>query len=461
MSSKATPRVILGVSGGIAAYKSALLLRLLKESGCSVRVIPTEAAEHFVGRSTWEALSGEPVSTSVFDEVPEVAHVSLGQQADLVIVAPATADLIARAAAGLANDLLTTTLLAARCPVVFAPAMHTEMWQHPATVANVATLRARGVNVLEPAVGRLTGADSGPGRMPEPDQIFAAAQSIIAGESSVIAGSTRNLCTDQDETSVEHSTHARYLNNDDAANSQTVIAGSTRNLCTELVGLKVLVTAGGTREPIDPARWIGNRSTGRQGVALALAALDRGAQVTLVAANVDTKELEPFRDQLEANGGSAMVEVETCLEMLQAVREYREQSNIIVMAAAVSDYRPLVASGVKIKKVQGEPHRSIELIENPDILAELCEQRKPGQVIIGFAAETGNSANTVLELGQQKAIRKGTDLLAVNEVGAGIGFGQATNHVWLVDQQGELVGEAQGTKREVADAILTAALNLS
>ena len=454
-------RVVLGVGGGIAAYKVAALLRLLKESGHEVRVVPTAAAEEFVGRATWEALSGEPVSTSVFDDVPGVAHIAIGKSAELVIVAPATADLLARAASGLADDLLTTTLLVARCPVIMAPAMHTEMWQHPATQANVATLRARGVHVMEPASGRLTGADSGPGRMPEPAEIFEYAMTVVVPPVELGAVRSGKQSPDVETTEI------------------TNVSDSEAAIHHELAGHHVLITAGGTREPIDPVRWIGNRSSGIQGVALAVAAAERGARVTLIAANVGTAELAPFQAFLLDDDGLAVdgrnidddgatassainriIQVETALEMLHAVRDNRNQADLVIMAAAVADYRPLIVSDSKVKKEPGIHHKSIELVLNPDILAETIAERYPGQVIVGFAAETNGPGGRFLELGRQKAIRKGADITAVNEVGANKGFGATSNHVWLLDATGELVAEAQGSKAAIANVILDTATQL-
>jgi phosphopantothenoylcysteine decarboxylase/phosphopantothenate--cysteine ligase len=409
-------RILLGVTGGIAAYKAVLLLRLLREQGHAVRVIPTRAALEFVGAPTFEALSGEPVSTEVFDDVPGVQHVALGKGADLVIVAPATADFMARAVAGLADDLLTTTLLAARCPVVFAPAMHTEMWDHPATRSNVATLRERGVHVIEPASGRLTGTDTGPGRLPEPEDIAREALALV----------------------------------------ETVET-------QDLTGRRVVVSAGGTREPIDPVRFIGNRSSGRQGVALAQAAAARGADVTLVAANL----AQDVTDQVESVRGAAgrlacsVVRVESTAELRSAVRAAGATADVVVMAAAVADFRPAVTPDAKIKKVPGQGPAPIELLENPDILSELAHDRlRPGQVVVGFAAETGDASGSVLDHGRTKARRKGADLIAVNAVGSGRGFGTDSNEVTLLDGAGEVVGAASGTKREVADAVWDAVVKL-
>jgi phosphopantothenoylcysteine decarboxylase/phosphopantothenate--cysteine ligase len=396
-------RIVLGVGGGIAAYKAATLLRLFTEAGHAVRVVPTRAALEFVGRATWEALSGEPATPDVFDDVADVAHVALGHEADLVVVAPATADLLARAAAGLADDLLTTTLLVARCPVLLAPAMHTQMWQHPATVANVAMLRARGVHVMEPGVGRLTGADSGPGRLPEPEEIAQAAFALL---------------------------HPRE---------------------PDLAGRHVVVSAGGTREPLDPVRFLGNRSSGRQGIALAHAARDRGATVTLVAANV----------ALPVGTGVDVVPVETTEQLRDAVRAAAKDADAVVMAAAVADFRPAATAAAKIKKQPGGASPVLELVETPDILAELAAQRlRTGQVVVGFAAETGDDDGDVLAHGRAKARRKRADLLVVNAVGDGRGFGTPDNAVVVLDADGEEVTRAVGSKDEVAHAVWDAVLAL-
>nr|WP_210727347.1 bifunctional phosphopantothenoylcysteine decarboxylase/phosphopantothenate--cysteine ligase CoaBC [Sanguibacter hominis] len=399
---------MLGVSAGIAAYKSVHLLRLLKEAGHSVRVIPTATSLEFVGRATWEALSGEPVTDRVFEDVPDVAHVRIGQGADLMIVAPATADLMARAAAGRADDLLTATLLTVRCPVLFAPAMHTEMWHHPATRANVATLRDRGVTVLDPAVGRLTGADSGPGRLPEPEEIATAALALVSDACSV-------------------------------------------GVPQDLAGRRVVISAGGTQEPLDPVRFLGNRSSGRQGVALAEAARARGADVHLVAANL----LVPAPEDV------TVTHVGSALELRDAVRTAAAQADVVVMAAAVADFRPQNVPDSKIKKVAGSAPPTITLVENPDILAELAHDRlRADQVVVGFAAETGDAENTVLALGQAKARRKGADLLVVNDVSGGKTFGASDSAVHVLDAGGEVLAEATGTKRAVADVILDAVVPL-
>jgi phosphopantothenoylcysteine decarboxylase/phosphopantothenate--cysteine ligase len=391
-------RIVLGVGAGIAAYKSCELLRLLTESGHRVRVVPTSDALRFVGEATWSALSGEPVSSSVWADVHDVPHVRLGQTADLVIVAPATADLLARAAAGMSDDLLTAVLLTARCPVVFAPAMHTEMWQHPATQANVSVLRERGAVVLDPAVGRLTGPDSGPGRLPEPAELYAVALRVLARGAG--------------------------------------------GLAPDLSGRRVLVSAGGTREELDPVRFIGNWSSGRQGYALARAAAARGAKVTVVAANV----------ALNDPAGADVVRVTSALEMRDAVMSAAAEADAVVMAAAVADYRPEVRSDSKIKKTDASLPSlpPLRLARNPDILRELCRDRpRPGQVMVGFAAETGDlRAN-----GQAKLAAKGCDLLVVNQVGGGLAFGTDDNEALVLAADGAETVVPRGPKDVLADVI--------
>ncbi len=407
-------RVVLGVAGGIAAYKACSLLRLLTENGHDVTVVPTAAALRFVGAPTWEALSGHPVSTQVWDDVAEVPHVRLGQAADLVVVAPATADLLARAAAGLADDLLSSTLLTARCPVVMAPAMHTEMWGHAATRANVATLAARGVTIVPPASGRLTGADSGPGRLPEPEDLYAVCERLLAGD--------RREAEDRRE------------------------AGP-------LAGRSVVVTAGGTREPLDPVRFLGNRSSGKQGFALAAVAAARGADVLLISANTS----------LPAPPGVTVVPGDTALEMRDGVLSAGKAADVVVMAAAVADFRPREYATEKIKKTYGdgadggrgaEAAPTIELVRNPDILAELVAARgdDASPVVVGFAAETGDAHGTVLEHGRAKLERKGCDLLVVNEVGAGKAFGQDTNTVTILRQGSSHTVEAGPASKEAIAA---------
>jgi phosphopantothenoylcysteine decarboxylase/phosphopantothenate--cysteine ligase len=399
-----SPRVVLGVSGGIAAYKACELLRLLRESGrgggFDVTVVPTEAALGFVGAATWSALSGKPVHTGVWDDVHEVPHVRLGQSADLVVVAPATADLMARAAHGLADDLLTNTLLTARCPVVMAPAMHTEMWEHPATVDNVATLRERGVLVLEPAEGRLTGADTGKGRLPEPEEIF-------------------ELC-------------------------RQVLARGTTGSTADLRGRHVVVSAGGTREPLDPVRFLGNRSSGLQGYALARAAVARGAEVTLVSANVS----------LPDPAGVKVVRVGTTAELRDAVVSAAAAADAVVMAAAPADFRPVEVSTSKIKKTDDGSAPTIELVQNPDVLAEISRERvRPDTVVVGFAAETGDDAGSVLDHARAKLARKGCDLLVVNDVSGGAVFGSPDNQAVVLADDGSAAEVPRGSKTDLAHVI--------
>ena len=409
-------RVVLGVGAGIAAYKSCELLRLLTESGHQVRVVPTPDALRFVGEATWAALSGQPVTTDVWTGVSEVPHVRIGQDADLVLVAPATADLLARAAAGMAGDLLTATLLTARCPVLYAPAMHTEMWEHPATQANVALLRRRGAIVMEPAVGRLTGRDSGPGRLPEPAGIFAVATRLLA-------------------------------------------RGAVGPWTADLAGRRVVISAGGTREEIDPVRFIGNWSTGTQGYALASTAVARGAEVTVVAANV----------ALPDPAGTKVTRVVSAREMHDAVLAAAETADAVVMAAAVADYRPAARSAAKIKK-DGQPPEPLQLTENPDILAGLATARKAReaarsahdperagllppppahQVLVGFAAETDTSP----EQARAKLERKGCDLLVVNPVGNGLGFGTPDNEAVVYGADGTVTPVSRGPKEALADVV--------
>ncbi|OAH13758.1 bifunctional phosphopantothenoylcysteine decarboxylase/phosphopantothenate--cysteine ligase CoaBC [Streptomyces jeddahensis] len=389
------PKVVLGVTGGIAAYKACELLRQLTESGHDVRVVPTESALHFVGAATWSALSGHPVATEVWSDVHEVPHVRIGQTADLVVVAPATADILAKAAHGLADDLLTNTLLTARCPVVFAPAMHTEMWEHPATQENVATLRRRGAVVIEPAVGRLTGVDTGKGRFPDPVEIF-------------------ELC---------RRTLARGMHGAD------------------LAGRHVVVSAGGTREPLDPVRFLGNRSSGKQGYALARTAAARGARVTLVAANTTG---------LPDPAGVEVVPVGTAVQLREAVIKAAAHADAVVMAAAVADFRPATYANGKIKKKDGEDPEPIALVRNPDILAEISGERpRPGQVIVGFAAETDD----VLANGRTKLQRKGCDLLVVNEVGERKTFGSEENEAVVLSADGGETPVPYGPKEALADTV--------
>ncbi|MEU7137303.1 bifunctional phosphopantothenoylcysteine decarboxylase/phosphopantothenate--cysteine ligase CoaBC [Streptomyces sp. NPDC046261] len=390
------PKVVLGVSGGIAAYKACELLRRLTESGHDVRVVPTASALHFVGEATWSALSGHPAVTQVWESVHEVPHVRIGQQADLVVVAPATADMLAKAAHGLADDLLTNTLLTARCPVVFAPAMHTEMWENAATQENVATLRRRGAIVIEPAVGRLTGVDTGKGRFPEPGEVF-------------------EVC-------------------------RRVLARAAAPQVADLAGRHVVVSAGGTREPLDPVRYLGNRSSGKQGYALARTAVARGARVTLVSAN----------SELPDPAGADVVHVGTAVQLREAVLKAATDADAVVMAAAVADFRPAHYAEGKIKKRDGQEPEPVALVRNPDVLAELSAARpRPGQVVVGFAAETDD----VLANGRAKLARKGCDLLVVNEVGERKTFGSEENEAVVLAADGTETPVPHGPKEALADTV--------
>jgi phosphopantothenoylcysteine decarboxylase / phosphopantothenate---cysteine ligase len=401
-------RIIVGVSGGIAAYKACTVVRQLAEAGHDVRVIPTESALRFVGAATFEALSGRPVQTGVFSDVPEVPHVRLGQQADLVVVAPATADLLARAVHGRADDLLTATLLTARCPVLFAPAMHTEMWLHPATVDNVATLRRRGAVVLEPASGRLTGTDSGTGRLPEAEEI----------------------------TTLAHLLLERH----DA-------------LPYDLAGCKLLVTAGGTREPIDPVRFVGNRSSGKQGYAVARVAAQRGAEVTLIAGHT-AGLIDP--------AGVHVVHVSSAQQLGDAVSKHAPDADVLVMAAAVADFRPAQVAAAKIKKgAESTEGPTIELVRNNDVLAGAVRARAHGELpnmraIVGFAAETGDANGDVLFHAREKLRRKGCDLLVVNAVGEGRAFEVDSNDGWLLASDGTESALQHGSKTLMASRIVDA-----
>ncbi|WP_298802955.1 phosphopantothenoylcysteine decarboxylase [uncultured Pseudokineococcus sp.] len=425
------PRVVLGVGGGIAAYKAASLLRLLAEGGADVRVVPTEAALRFVGAPTWAALSGHPVATGVWEDVHEVPHVRLGREADLVVVAPATADLLARAAAGLADDLLTTTLLTATCPVLLAPAMHTEMWLHPATRANVALLRERGTHVMEPATGRLTGADSGPGRLPEPEDVHAAALALL-----------------DERRPADRATSAPTP---DPQAPDPEAPGPGDEPAHDLAGRRVVVSAGGTREPLDPVRYLGNRSSGRQGVALAARAAARGADVVLVAAHL---EVPP-------PPGVRVVPVGEARELRDAVLAEASGpggADVVVMAAAVADFRPEAVAATKMKKDPGSDDAPVvRLVRTPDVLAEVSrrdrEDARPGQVVVGFAAETGDEDGDVLAHGRAKLARKGCDLLVVNDVGSGRGFGTPDNAVVLLGRDGTERPVGPAPKEVVADAV--------
>ena len=386
--------IVVGMSGGIAAYKAVGVIRFLVLAGHDVHVVPTEAALRFVGRPTLEAISRNPVETDLYDGVAQVRHVAIGQAADLIVIAPATANTLAKLAAGFADDLLGTTVLASTAPLVVAPAMHTEMWANPATVQNIRTLTERGVTVVGPAVGQLTGSDSGAGRMSEPDEIAAAALAVVGPR--------------------------------------------------DLAGRRVLVTAGGTREPLDPVRFIGNRSSGRQGVAIAAAAARRGAEVTMICAHLE----------VDVPRGVTVLNVGTALELQAAVEAQAASADTIVMAAAVADYRPSAVAQQKIKKDATGPQLTLELVQNPDILAGVSSTRRPGQVIVGFAAETETDDARLIEIGRAKLARKGADYLVVNRVGWTEGFSTEDNAVAVLDPAGAIVMEASGSKSSVADRIL-------
>jgi phosphopantothenoylcysteine decarboxylase/phosphopantothenate--cysteine ligase len=388
--------VVVGITGGIAAYKAVAVVRALVLAGHDVHVVATDAALKFVGKPTLEAISRNTVHTDLYEGVAQVRHVAIGQAADLIVIAPATANTIAKLASGIADDLLGNTVLASTAPVVVAPAMHTEMWQNPATVANVEVLRSRGIHVVGPAVGQLTGTDSGAGRMSEPDDIVAAALAVVAPK--------------------------------------------------DLLGKRIVVTAGGTREPLDPVRYIGNRSSGKQGLAIARAAATRGAVVTLVGANLEV--------EAAASDSLRVVHVGTTLELQAAVVEAAPDADVVIMAAAVADYRPETVADAKIKKdTQGDTLR-LTLVKNPDILAGLAADRRPGQVVIGFAAETEHGRDELLDLGRKKIARKGADYLVLNRVGWTEGFATDGNAVIVLDRAGDIVSEASGSKASVAERIL-------
>ncbi len=387
-------RIVVGIAGGIAAYKAVGVVREFVRRGHDVHVVATRSALEFVGRPTLEAISRNPVQTELFEGVAEVRHVALGQSADLIVVAPATANTLAKITAGLSDDLLGTTILASEAPLVVAPAMHTEMWQNPATQHNIETLRSRGVHIVGPASGQLTGTDSGVGRMAEPVEIAQAALALVGPR--------------------------------------------------DLVGRRIVVSAGGTREPLDPVRFLGNRSSGKQGVALAQAAADRGADVVLVAAHLE----------VPAPLGVTLRQVETAAQLRDAMRDEAASADIVIMAAAVADYRPATVADAKIKKETQGDELVLRLVKNPDILAELAASRPREQLVIGFAAETEPDDDALIALGRAKIARKGCDLLVLNRVGWSEGFATESNSIVILSQAGDIVTESRGTKLEVAHAIL-------
>ena len=456
-------RIIVGIGGGIAAYKAAMLLRLFAKNGDEVIAMPTPNATKFVGVPTLEALSGNPVSTDVFDRVPEVNHVRQAEQADAVVIAPATADLLARLAAGRADDLLSSTVLTTHAPVILAPAMHTQMWEHPATQANVQTLRSWGYHVIEPAIGRLTGPDSGPGRMPEPEDIFAVALDVIArfpkGQVHPVYtpgyAPTEPLYTGTEQ---ERMAAARAATLTSALLGQSEpgqVAGASESLRGPLAGRLVVITAGGTREALDPVRFLGNRSTGKQGVALAEAARDLGATVHLIGANLEVPAPE----------GVQVTRVVSALDLREATLEASAAADVLIMSAAVADFRPAEFAEFKIKKsADSEDAPVIQLVRNPDILREVVVRRQQAReagesplgpkLIVGFAAETGSAEKTPLELGREKLQRKGTDFLAVNTVGVNRGFGTDDNTITLLSTLNDEAPVFSGSKKELSVHLL-------
>ena len=466
-------RIIVGIGGGIAAYKAAMLLRLFAKNGDEVIAMPTPNATKFVGVPTLEALSGNPVSTDVFDRVPEVNHVRQAEQADAVVIAPATADLLARLAAGRADDLLSSTVLTTHAPVILAPAMHTQMWEHPATQANVQTLRSWGYHVIEPAIGRLTGPDSGPGRMPEPEDIFAVALDVIArfpkGQVHPVYtpgyAPTEPLYTGTEQERLAAARAATLtsalLGQNEPGQVEPSQAdsgratGASESLRGPLAGRLVVITAGGTREALDPVRFLGNRSTGKQGVALAEAARDLGATVHLIGANLEVPAPE----------GVQVTRVVSALELREATLEASAAADVLIMSAAVADFRPAEFAEFKIKKsADSEDAPVIQLVRNPDILREVVVRRQQAReagestlgpkLIVGFAAETGSVEKTPLELGREKLQRKGTDFLAVNAVGVNRGFGTDDNTITLLSTLNDEAPVFSGSKKELSVRLL-------
>lgn len=428
-------RIVVGVSGSISAYKATFIIRQLRAAGHEVKVVASAAALKFIGESTLAALSGAPVASQLFSDAGAVEHVAIAEWAQLLLIAPASADLIAKLAVGRADDMLTTTALTTTAPIVISPAMHTQMWQHPATVANIQTLRARGVKVIEPASGRLTGKDSGPGRLPEPEQIVAQALEFLH-QSEHPQAASKSAEVQLVDTVQNQAEPSQYQPGQDQPGQ-------------DLVGKHFVISAGGTREAIDPVRFLGNRSSGLQGIALAKAAVERGARVTLVAANIETALLAQLPEQVE------VVKVVSALQLRDAVHEAGHSAQVIVMCAAVADFRPKTYASFKLKKstdaVETDKSYTLELVENPDILAGLASQRlNEGQVIVGFAAETGDEHTSALEYGRRKALKKGADLLAVNTVGDTSGFGDVVNEIHVLDSRGQQVGHSAGSKLHVA-----------
>lgn len=443
-----TRRIVVGVSGSISAYKATFIIRQLRAAGHEVKVVASAAALKFIGESTLAALSGAPVASQLFSDAGAVEHVAIAEWAQLLLIAPASADLIAKLAVGRADDMLTTTALTTTAPIVISPAMHTQMWQHPATVANIEILRSRGVKVIEPASGRLTGKDSGPGRLPEPEQIVAQALEFLRQSEHSKAASNGGGAQVVDAVQNQGEPSQDQPGQNQPGQD---LAAQDLQFSQDLAGKHFVISAGGTREAIDPVRFLGNRSSGLQGIALARAAVERGAHVTLVAANIEAALLAQLPEQVE------VVKVVSALQLRDAVHEAGRSAQVIVMCAAVADFRPKTYAGFKLKKSAGNAESggsesyTLELVENPDILAGLASQRlNEGQVIVGFAAETGDEHTSALEYGRRKALKKGADLLAVNTVGATSGFGDVANEIHVLDSHGQQVGHSAGSKLQVA-----------
>ena len=398
-TASSTPRIVVGVTGGIAAYKAVSLVRGLVKRGATVTVIPTESALRFVGRPTWEAVSRNPVATELFDDVATVRHVSLGQQADLIIIAPATAHSIASLASGLAGDLLGTTVLASQAPVLLAPAMHTEMWEHASVQANIDTLISRGVHVLGPASGELTGGDIGAGRMVEPEDIAEAAWALFVPQT--------------------------------------------------LLGKTVLISAGGTREPLDPVRFLGNRSTGEMGVELARAAQVRGAEVVLVAAHLE----------VSAPSGVEVVTAATAEVMRQEMVDNAPRADVIILAAAVADWVAEAPSAQKISKKQVGATFSPTFVQAPDIAAQLGAMKRPDQLVVGFAAETSDDSGEREAAARAKLDAKNLDAVVVNQVGEQVGFGNVVTTLTLFTSASPQSWSVTGKKHSVAGQLLDALLD--
>ncbi|WP_188676625.1 bifunctional phosphopantothenoylcysteine decarboxylase/phosphopantothenate synthase [Subtercola lobariae] len=445
--------IVVGITGGIAAYKAVGVVRGFVLAGHSVQVIATEHALRFVGKPTLEAISRNTVHTDLYEGVAEVRHVAIGQAADLIVIAPTTANTLAKLAAGIADDLLGNTVLASKAPILLAPAMHTEMWQNAATVANTAVLRARGFHFIGPARGQLTGTDSGPGRMSEPDDIVAAGLGLL-GDATGSAGSPRTAGEPSSAAAISAATtelveavteYAEHGNAPASASHGDAPAGVSR----DLEGVSILISAGGTREPLDPVRFIGNRSSGKQGVALADAAVSRGARVIFVGAHL---EVEPPR-------GAELHSVETAEELRVEMLALAPEADVVIMSAAVADYRPKTVAEGKIKKDQVGDTLSLELVKNADILAELSANKAAHQTVVGFAAETASSREELLELGRAKIARKGCDYLVLNKVGWREGFTSDTNDVAIIDNAGHIVIEVADTKLSVANSILSTVIS--